>query len=287
MEMPAFAARYGLAMPEVDFVGVSNGERFTTGSEHRVRVEALSLGADDLAGTLDDGRIHKVDLFLNGVFHDTLSYGERNTTGVGEYYDFNLSTSLTSGEYWMEVVAEDINGLHSRLSWIVLPRNADDNISITSPAIGEALYMDDEVDLNFSFALSEFSGLLSSTQMEKAYLEINGRVPWHGRLGFEGTDLPADESNLTIDDGTGRGVITFEFDSNGSASSTTVEAAEAMSVSGTGTPPVVPIWERPPVSISSRLMETIPSIPSAGRWTVERISMNPGYRFLRLHFLIT
>ena len=114
MEMPAFAARYGLAMPEVDFVGVSNGERFETGSEHRVRVEALSLGADDLAGTLDDGRIHKVDLFLNGQLHDTLSYGERNTTGVGEYYDFNLSDDLSSGEYWMEVVAEDINGLQSR-----------------------------------------------------------------------------------------------------------------------------------------------------------------------------
>ena len=77
MEMPAFAARYGLAMPEVDFVGVSNGERFATGSEHRVRVEALSLGADDLAGTLDDGRIQKVDLFLNGQLHDTLSYGEK------------------------------------------------------------------------------------------------------------------------------------------------------------------------------------------------------------------
>ena len=42
--------------------------------------------------------------------------GKRNTTGVGEYYDFNLSDDLSSGEYWMEVVAEDINGRNPELA---------------------------------------------------------------------------------------------------------------------------------------------------------------------------
>ena len=169
-------------------------------------MEALSLGADDLAGTPDDGEIYQVGLYLNGQLHASLEDNETNTTGVGEYYDFNLSASLTSGEYWMEVVAEDVNGLKSRAErMIVLSATADDNISIISPAIGEPLSSDEVVSF-------DYNGTSGITQ---AYLEINGRIPWRGRLAFEGLDLPNDESNLTLSDGTGRGTITFEFDSNG------------------------------------------------------------------------
>ena len=67
-----------------------------------------------------------------------------------------------------------------------------------------------------------------------AYLEVNGRIPWGGRVGFEGTALPADESNITINDGTGRGTITFEFDSDGSAKETSISAAESIVNTGTG-----------------------------------------------------
>ena len=76
MEMPAFAARYGQAMPEVDFVTIGNGEIYQAGLDHTVRVEAVSLGADDLAGTLDDGAIHKVGLFLNGKLYQEIEDNE-------------------------------------------------------------------------------------------------------------------------------------------------------------------------------------------------------------------
>ena len=67
-----------------------------------------------------------------------------------------------------------------------------------------------------------------------AYLEINGRIPWRGRVGFDGSALPEDESNLTIIDGTDRGTITFEFDTDGLASGTPDQSIEALQVSGTG-----------------------------------------------------
>ena len=55
MEMPAYAARYGLAMPDVDFVAVQNGRAYDGGQDNIIRVDASSLGADQLSGTLDDG----------------------------------------------------------------------------------------------------------------------------------------------------------------------------------------------------------------------------------------
>ena len=46
MEMPAYAARYGLAMPDVDFVAVQNGRAYDGGQDNIIRVDASSLGAD-------------------------------------------------------------------------------------------------------------------------------------------------------------------------------------------------------------------------------------------------
>ena len=42
------------------------------------------------------------------------------------------------------------------------------------------------------------------------------------------------EASITIHDGTGRGPVTFEFDTNGSASATTIDPAEIMSVKWDG-----------------------------------------------------
>ena len=222
MEMPAYAARYGLAMPEVDFVGVSNGKEYVGGTRHPIQVDAVSLGADDLGGTLDDGSIYAVELFLNGELNTTRYLSDVNgTTG---FYDFNLSTGIASGDYRLEVVAEDVNGLKSRAErWISVRREGDPNVSINGPEIGTVLYVDEVAEFTYE-----------ANESVTAYLEVNGRIPWSGRVGFEGTALPADESNITINDGTGRGTITFEFDSDGSAKETSISAAESIVNTGTG-----------------------------------------------------
>ena len=64
MEMPAFAARYGLAMPEVDLPNVRNGRTYSAGKN--VLIDAASLGADNLAGTVDDGHIREIKVLFNG-----------------------------------------------------------------------------------------------------------------------------------------------------------------------------------------------------------------------------
>ena len=68
-----------------------------------------------------------------------------------------------------------------------------------------------------------------------AYLEIDGKIHWKGHTAFDGSNLPADESIVSISDGTGRGLITFEFDNNQSVSegNTTIEQPEILSVFGT------------------------------------------------------
>ena len=122
-------------------------------------------------------------------------------------------------------MAEDVNGLKSRAErWISVRRGDDANVTISGPAIGTVLYVDEVAEFTYE-----------ANESVTAYLEVNGRIPWSGRVGFEGTALPADESNITISDGTGRGTITFEFDSNGSAKQTTISAAESIVKSGTGT----------------------------------------------------
>ena len=223
MEMPAYAARFGLAMPEVDFVGVSNGEDYEGGILHPIQVDAVSLGADDLGGTLDDGSIYAVELYLNGELNATRYLSDAN--GATGFYDFNLSAGIASGDYRLEVVAEDVNGLRSRAErWISVRRGDDANVSISGPAIGTVLYVDELLEVGYE-----------ATESVTAYLEVNGRIPWSGRVGFEGTALPADESSISISDGTGRGSVTFEFDNNGSASQTTIDDAESIVKSGTGT----------------------------------------------------
>ena len=106
MEMPAYASRYGLAMPEVEFVGVQNGRAYDASEVQEIYVDATSLGPDNLANTNDDGRLISVELFLNG-----LSVGKESSINGIFFYEFTLAAdaSIASGEYRMEVVAEDVN----------------------------------------------------------------------------------------------------------------------------------------------------------------------------------
>ena len=73
MEMPAYAARYGLAMPEVSMPGVRNGREYDPGEV--ILIDATSLGADDLAGTADDGQVREIEVYLNGTLQGSLSSG--------------------------------------------------------------------------------------------------------------------------------------------------------------------------------------------------------------------
>ena len=61
--------------------------------------------------------------------------------------------------------------------------------------------------------------LIPANTSVTAYLEVDGNIPWKGRLAFDGTDLPQDSATLEIADGTGRDSITFEFDNNEASSS--------------------------------------------------------------------
>ena len=222
MEMPAYASRYGLAMPEVDFVNLGNGEELNASTAGQtIRIDAVSLGADNLAGTADDGNVRAMEIYFNGILkEDDMS----NLDDLGLFYEYDVPSDLVTGEYLVEVVAEDANGLRSRAERSIYVRGTDDaNISITGPAIGDVLYGDQVVDFEYN-----------ATESVTAYLEVDGKIHWNGRLAFDESNLSADESTVIIYDGTGRGPVVFEFDNNGSASATTIDVAEAMNVRGVG-----------------------------------------------------
>ena len=120
------------------------------------------------------------------------------------------------------MVAEDIGGLQSRASATIVLRGSID-VSITSPALGEKLYWNESVDFTFS-----------SNSTVKSYLEVNGAIPWRGRLTFDGSDLPEDNSTLFMQDGTGRDPIVFEFDSDGSPGVSPVSTLVEMNAVKTG-----------------------------------------------------
>ena len=74
---------------------------------------------------------------------------------------------------------------------------------------------------------------LGSDHNSSAYLEINGHIPWIGSLQFSAEDLPQDESTISISDGSGSSV-TFEFDSDYTATATEIATVEKMYVVGGG-----------------------------------------------------
>jgi hypothetical protein len=176
MEMPAYAARYGLAMPEVSMPGVRNGREYDPGDV--ILIDATSLGADDLAGTADDGQVREIEVYLNGIQKASLSNGNLSTGTQYSFYQFTLPSDQPAGEYELEVLAEDIGGLRSRSSASITLRGTTD-LNITAPVLGEVLYWDQNI--NFTY---------SANATVTTYLEMDGLIPWMGRLAFDMTDLP-------------------------------------------------------------------------------------------------
>ena len=171
LDMPEYAKQYGVAKPEIDFIGIQNGQTFSGGDQ--ISVEASSLGVDDLAGTTDDGEIHKVELFLNGK-----SMGIMAEPGSGEFfYTYALASTLAAGEYKLEVVAEDINGLKSRAQRNIRVVSSQSlALEIQSPELGSTYEVGETVEVNFSYS--------GTTIPQKSLLEINGKVQWSAVLSL-------------------------------------------------------------------------------------------------------
>ena len=164
MEMPAYASRYGLAMPEVDIVSLGNGDELNASTAgQKIHIEAVSLGADNLGGTVDDGNVRAMEIYFNGILkEDNMS----NLTNLGLFYEYDAPSDLASGEYLLEVVAEDANGLRSRAERSIYVRGVNDaNISITAPSIGEVLYGDQVVSFEYN-----------ASESITAYLEVDGKI---------------------------------------------------------------------------------------------------------------
>ena len=135
--------------------------------------------SSDLAGTADDGQVISVKLLLNGKL---LEEKGANQLGDGTV-DFKIGRLTPAGEYKLEAVAEDSNGLVSRVERMVsLVVPFPKTITLTSPTAGEVLQKGRTH--NFVF-----------TGSPTALLEINGQVRWSGELTFLNNGrLPADGS---------------------------------------------------------------------------------------------
>ena len=191
-------------------------------------MDASSLGPDNLANTKDDGHIREIQILFNGAENPLWFWTPDSTNSDSNiskgtfYYDFNIP-DLPSGQYLVEVIAEDKNGLISSARRDIYIGSSVETVSLTSPETEKVLDIDEVIDFKFS----------SSDTGMKAYLEVNGHIPWVGNLQLSGEDLPADESNFTLSDGAG-GEVTFEFDDDFSVSSSQTGVAEKMYVVGEG-----------------------------------------------------
>ena len=88
--------------------GVRNGREYDAGEA--ILIDATSLGADDLAGTADDGAIREIEVFLNGTLLGSLSSGNLTSGSRYEFYQFNIPSDQPAGEYLLEAIAEDRAG---------------------------------------------------------------------------------------------------------------------------------------------------------------------------------
>ena len=207
LEMPEYAGQYSVSIPRVDFLNVQNG--MVLDLNDSIKVEAFDHGIDGFAGTYDDGKIQRVELLLNGKPVGSL---DGNITGRG--YQFALASNMSnlpSGEYLLEAKAHGIDGIIGRAERYIFIDTDTPKLSITQPAHGSVL----EKGTNLSFIYSDNSGV--SLANSTSYLEINGKIRWSGALVLS-DGLLEDNKSVSISDGTGRGVVTFEFDSNESSS---------------------------------------------------------------------
>ena len=110
LDLPEYHARYGGSVPEVDFVGLIDGAGITRFTTQTIRVEAVKPGPDGIVGTVDDGSVRSVKLYLNGT--ELPSVPSAPVNGI---YDFSWVVSQPSGTYVLEAVAEDSDGFRSRV----------------------------------------------------------------------------------------------------------------------------------------------------------------------------
>ena len=202
LEMPEYAAQYGVSVPKVDFLDIQNGDILE--DNQVLVVEAYDFGIDGVSGTYDDGAIQTVALMLNGRVVGSL---EGNTST--QEYTFTLAAKLPKGEHILEVIAKGSTGLTSRTQREVFLNSAKPAISITSPVHGAVLQKGGSLQVDY-----QSDDSLNGT----SYLEINGKIRWSGMLELT-TAMMQDNSTLTLYDGTGREPALFEFDANQSANS--------------------------------------------------------------------
>ena len=69
----------------------------------------VSLGADNLSGTLDDGNVRAIKIYFNGILKRTTS----NPRDLELFYEYDVPSDLASGECGGSG-GEDANGLRSR-----------------------------------------------------------------------------------------------------------------------------------------------------------------------------
>ena len=135
-------------------------------------IDATSLGADDLAGTADDGQIREIEVYLNGTLQGSLSSGILTSGSRYEFYQFNIPSDQPAGEYLLEAIAEDRAGLRSRASASIVIRGSVD-VNMTGPELGETLYWDQIVDFTYSADTNVTS-----------YLEVDGMDSLEGQARF-------------------------------------------------------------------------------------------------------
>ena len=207
MDMPAFAQRYGVPAPEVDFPTLQNGQKFTTGlSDQSILLDAVVVGRTDPSGNFYKEDIREITVLFNGLKKASLSGGEIQDQGY--YYNFNLPTDLPSGEYKMEAVVVSLNGLTSRVKKEIVLQGANDPVvKLVKPTSGTPL----------TLGVAETIHYETEQNIARAYIEVNGKILWSHRLGFDGNSLPGDGDTITLTDGSGRPGVVYEFDSDGKA----------------------------------------------------------------------
>jgi len=229
MNMPAYGAQYGLAMPSVEIIGVPNGEIFEAGDI--ISFEALALGPDNLSGTSDDGQIQEIKVLLNGkvVGHysdyltndasgSTITYDDdtdAETISKGFLsYNFSIPQSTKGGEYKLEVIANGMTNLLSASDQRMIRVNPTrpGALILNSPVLGTEFIKDQTVYFDYTDADAD----INTTY----FLQINGGSQWSATLDFNPSLLPRDGQNFSIYDGTGRDPIVFEFDADGEPNAT-------------------------------------------------------------------
>jgi hypothetical protein len=216
LEMPEYAAQYGVSVPKVDFLDIQNGDILE--DNQVLVVEAYDFGIDGVSGTYDDGQLDTISLLLNGS-----TVEEVDGIDMSSIYSFSLGKGYASGEYLLEVIAEARSGHSSRTHRQVFIKSNESEITITTPAHGAVLQKGGSVAVNYQSNKS-----LAGT----SFLEVNGKIRWSGMVEVNSA-LMQDNTTLSLYDGTGRTPVIFELDTNQVASAYT-EEVEPIRKIGTG-----------------------------------------------------